>query len=147
VDGVLQPYIGDMDATLQPGFVCASSPSVQAQGRLLAFQSGYMLQVDERDEVYVQFVDGTWRRVSSGWRDGDPEPPPGGDQPPDGLYAPTGFLASIWQNPEVRDGLGFALAAEPNTLQVVEQQFAGGVLLADPDSQMVHTLLADLQRP
>jgi hypothetical protein len=147
VDGVFQPYIGDMDATLQPGFVCASSPSVRAQGRLLSFQSGYMLQVDDRNEVYVQLVDGTWQRLSSGWNEGDPEPPPRVEQPPDGLYAPSGFLASIWRLPGVQEDLGFALAPDANTLQVVEQQFAGGVLLADLDTPTVHALLAGMQRP
>ena len=62
--------------------------------------------------IFVLFSDGRYRRFDDTFAAGiDPES--GGEIPPAGLLEPVRGFGKVWRsNPDVRGGLGWALAAE-----------------------------------
>jgi hypothetical protein len=131
-----------MDESLRAQFACPQALAQEAASEYIGFQSGTMLQVGGRPEVYVAYLNGQWERVASGWRPGDPELPAPEEPLPDGLFLPPGIFGSVWQEPRLQSELGYALAPAATPFRAVEQRFPGGILVADLDSGAVYTLLA-----
>lgn len=139
-DEAFAAYLSGLDEANRLAFICPNAPAQRDGARLLSFQNGFMLQMGERPDVYIYYLtENQWERSASTWRPGDP--PPAAELAPTegGLYAPGGIFGDLWRDPRRQSALGFALAAEPNSFNAVEQSFPGGLLIADLDSGVLHT--------
>jgi hypothetical protein len=62
--------------------------------------------------IYVLYTDGSWQTYDDTWTEDQPESDPS-IVPPQGVYQPIRGFGKLWRTtPEVRDRLGWALAAE-----------------------------------
>jgi TolB protein len=62
--------------------------------------------------IYVLYTDGSWQKYADTWTEDQPESDPS-IVPPQGVYQPIRGFGKLWRTtPEVRDRLGWALAAE-----------------------------------
>jgi hypothetical protein len=84
--------------------------------------------------ILVQAATGGWDEVATAWREGDPSPLPPDAAAPPGLFLPSGRFAEAWLQPAVQASLGYATEAQERTLPVIQQAFAGGLLVALPES-------------
>jgi hypothetical protein len=96
------------------------------------FERGAMLWSDkigwyEQPVIYVLYEDGTYSRYEDTYESGDDETVP--ETPPAGLFEPVLGFGKVWrENEAVRDGLGWATAAEspgPGRFQL----YVGGEML------------------
>ncbi len=101
---------------------CPSGPPVHSAAAQQIFERGRMIWLESQDKVYVLFGDGLpnpsgappdeFLAFDDTWQPGEPESDPT-IVPPSGLYQPLRGFGKVWRNwPEVRDGLGWALASE-----------------------------------
>jgi uncharacterized protein with LGFP repeats len=90
--------------------------------------------------IYILEATGnTWNSTGDTWREGDPEPAAEGV--PNGLYQPVRGFGRVWYEGQgVRGALGWATAEEAG-FEAVIQEFGGGVIWHDPESDTFFILL------
>jgi hypothetical protein len=101
------------------------------QGAYLAFERGAMFWRSDTKTIYVLFYEepGVWYAFADGWTDG--MEPGGGAGPVAGQYYPKRGFGKIWrENEDVRNRLGYALAADETAGSLTIQPFDRGLLLA-----------------
>jgi hypothetical protein len=77
-----------------------------------AFDRGYMIWLEGNRTIYVLHADGWYETYADDFHEGDPESDPS-IVPPDGRHQPVRGFGLVWRtHPNVRDGLGWALAPE-----------------------------------
>jgi serine/threonine-protein kinase len=133
IDPAFVEFVSRLDPVTRPGFDCPLGPASGAAGGALAFQGGSMLW-NGVGAILVQAATGGWDEVATAWREGDPSPLPPDAAAPPGLFLPSGRFAEAWLQPAVQASLGYATEAQERTLPVIQQAFAGGLLVALPES-------------
>jgi hypothetical protein len=101
-----------------------------------------MLWRADANLIYILDATGnTWESTGDTWREGDPEPPTEGV--PNGLYQPVRGFGRVWREREgVRQALGWATAEEAG-FEAVIQEFVGGLIWQDSESDIFFILLND----
>lgn len=109
------------------------------------FERGHMVWRSDTREIYVLYADGSRYKVyDDTWNEGDPVDIPG--TPPPGLQAPVRGFGNLYAHqPHVREGLGWATAAEAGYTMAVETIRGGSgfhrsisVYFTLPDNQVVN---------
>jgi hypothetical protein len=97
------------------------------------FAGGQMLWRGDTDTIYVLTDDGKWASYPNAWREGDPEYTCGEESSPP---TPVRGFGRVWcANPEVREALGAATAAEIGDDAATVQDFVNGTILVAPFGQ------------
>lgn len=112
------------DAVLQAGLGCPSSghPRIEPAAwevatSYQAFEGGLMIWSDHigwyaQPVIYILYNNGSYQRFEDTF-DGAVDPFNGNETPPNGLIEPSLGFGKVWRiQPGVRDGLGWATAAE-----------------------------------
>lgn len=109
--GFAAVYFGDTTLPAQLG--CPITTDANIITAVQSFERGMMLYLAEQPSViYVMYNNGEFRRYADTWVEGV-DPDSGGETPPVGLLAPVRGFGKVWrENPEVRDGLGWAVSEE-----------------------------------
>ena len=77
-----------------------------------SFEGGNMIWLEGSRMIYVLYSDGRYRSYTDDFQEGDPESDPS-IVPPEGRYQPIRGFGLVWRTePDVREGLGWALAPE-----------------------------------
>ncbi len=123
-------------------------------GSVQDFVNGSMLG-HERKVIYVFYADGRWQRFTDPYV--APTPTPSGTPRATGvaqsgttnavdsdcLVVPQGPFAGVWSgNEDLRTRLACALEVE-TAVQLTQQSFEHGIIVARPDRRVVYVLLAD----
>lgn len=145
IDPAFIAFVAQLAADAQAALACPLAPAITSSAQQLAFEQGAMLQLASDAYLYVEAADQSWQRINVEWQPGDPEPELS-VQPPTGLYLPTGAFASVWQEKKVQKQLGFAQTSSPEQFDALQQQYSGGLLLANPLSGEVHAFLAAAEK-
>lgn len=96
--------------------VCPQEAALLSASAEQQFERGVMLWVGEEEMIYVLFDDTIytdgWAAFVDTWQDGDLVDDPS-IVPPPGFYQPQRGFGLVWRDqPQIRDRLGWALAAE-----------------------------------
>jgi hypothetical protein len=104
-------YFGDSTLVAQLG--CPTTSDTQLATAVQTYEHGLMIYVAEQPGIiYALFSDGTFKRYADTWVEGT-DPNNGGETPPTGLIEPARGFGKVWRdNPEVREGLGWAVTEE-----------------------------------
>jgi len=99
------------------------------------FERGTMVWVDTTPGViYVFYNTGNFQRFNDTYN-ANVDPVSGGETAPAGLIEPVRGFGKVWRNANgVRDGLGWALAAESGTNAVIQNFSTGRMLYVSPRS-------------
>lgn len=143
VEPAFASFIAALDEATASGFACPATPAYAATGRRLQFQSGQMIQLDGQAEIYVQYAPSQiWERLADPSADGDSTSSQDVEPPGPDLYVPEGAFGAIWSDPQRQSVLGFALAPAVLEFSGLQQEFPGGVLIADLGDGTVYLFLA-----
>lgn len=101
-------------------------------GTLLEFEHGtmYYMPAVTYQPILIHFEDGSWARVASIWKEGDPVF--AGLTPPDGLYEPGKGFGEVWRNQtglRLRERLGWAKTNKEVNTQVSYLDFYNGFMV------------------
>ena len=134
-------YIGDPALNQQLGCPQGDPPApITIAGAWQEFEGGFMLWLD--GPVYVLYNGGRFQRFEDTY-DETTDPESGGETPPPGRVEPVRGFGKVWrENPNVRQGLGWAYAAETG-VQAVHQPFDRGLMLALPQRTQIIIIAAD----
>jgi hypothetical protein len=144
---IFYAHIQTLNPTDRLDFQCPSTLAQSISGQYLEFERGFMLQVAGRPEIYVWYnVDPHWNSLLSDWQEGQPNVgsviPPGAAN----LYQPERVFGRLWERDNLRELLGFALAAAPTTFAGSQQDFNGGTLIANQENGKIFTFSNRLKR-
>lgn len=116
-----------------------STPTSAAQ----SFEGGSMLWVDGvPGTVYVLYQDGTYQTFPDTY-DPNLDPESGGEQPPDGFFAPVRGFGKIWrEQPGVRDRLGWATNGEAGGATSLQSFISGRMIAAQMRGDMLTLIYA-----
>ena len=97
-----------------------------------SFERGYMFWNGDTKRVYVFFSsNNTWQQYLDTWVEG--APPPEVLTPTVGLYQPVRGFGKVWyEQPGLRDALGWATNQEHEVTNAVWQSYAGGLMIWTP---------------
>ncbi len=113
---------------------------LNAEAAWQEFEGGFMLWL--QGPVYVLYNGGRFRRFEDTY-DPETDPPSGGETPPTGRLEPVRGFGKVWrENPNVRQGLGWAYSGESG-LQAVYQPFDRGLMLALPQRTQIIIIAAE----
>lgn len=102
-------------------------------GATLEFEHGKMYYTGGPNKelpIIILFDDGTWLRVASNWKDGDPLK--AGLTPPTGLYEPGRGFGEVWRNQttlRLPERLGWAKAPDESPTKIAYQDFTFGAMV------------------
>ncbi|MBI5668644.1 MAG: hypothetical protein HZC41_11615 [Chloroflexi bacterium] len=126
-------------------FIAPSCPLLQKSinAAYQTFQNGAMVWREDAKEILVLYADQTYEVFQDMWTPGETIVT---DTPPDGLIAPARGFGKVWaNNPDVRNKLGWATAAEASyrmTLETVPSGFGShpttNIYFTLPDGRRVH---------
>ncbi len=147
IDPAFLQYVGGMPESGGPGFRCPNAEAARAGGRLLRFEHGFMLDLENSPSIYIYYdANQEWERAVSSWRDGDP-PKTGEFEPPaPGLFQPENAFGQLWADPWRQIALGFATTEQPATFSAVEQTFPAGALVGDESNGFIYLFLREKLR-
>ena len=125
----IQPALAEAWNAAELG--CPITPGSEAVSTAYApFAGGQMLWRGDTDTIYVLYPGGTWSSYPNAWRPGDPEFSCGEADP---LTTPIRGFGRVWcDQPEVRQALGGATAAEIGDSASAVQDFVNGTILVAP---------------
>lgn len=146
IDGHFSGYIASQPSAVQDQLKCAEYAPTQPHARLLPFEHGFILLLEESSEFYIAY-DGKWISEGVNWQsEADPATAPLPNQ--DSLYQPTGVWEKIWKAHKGQEHLGYATQPEPNRFTAVKQEFINGsILVANQDDGQVYPFLGADQLP
>jgi serine/threonine-protein kinase len=134
------------DATLMQQLGCplGSPPvTVSLASAIQGYERGMMIWVSGTPgTIYALFNTTTYQQFADTYTEGV-DPSSGGESPPAGLIEPVRGFGKVWRNnPNVRNGLGWATGAESGG-QSTAQQFERGWMIALPQRGEILILVAD----
>ncbi|MCX6044008.1 MAG: protein kinase [Chloroflexi bacterium] len=140
IDGHFLGYIGDQPAAIQGQLKCAQYTATEPHARLLPFEHGFILLLEESSEFYVMYGQ-EWIQEEADWQsDADPATTPLPGQ--DNFYQPVGAWEKIWKKHKGQDRLGYAIQPDPIRFDAVKQQFVDdSVLIANKNGGQVYPFL------
>ncbi|MGN6812314.1 MAG: zf-HC2 domain-containing protein [Thermomicrobiales bacterium] len=128
---------------VRDGLGLPSGTVATAPGAYLAFERGAMFWRGDTKTIYVLFYEqpGVWYAFADNWTDG--MDPGGGAGPAAGQFYPKRGFGKVWrENEDVRNRLGYALAADETAGPLTIQPFDHGLLLAR-DAGYVYVLYSN----
>lgn len=146
VPALLQ-FVGGMPDAGGVGFRCPNGEATRAIGKLLRFEHGLMMDLENSPVVYVYYdTNQEWERVVSGWGDGDPARTGEFEPPAPFLFQPENVFGQLWTDPQRQIALGFATTDQPAFLSAVEQIFPAGALVGDESNGFIYLILREKLR-
>jgi hypothetical protein len=110
---------------------CPARPAVPIQVTQQSFEHGLMLWLDSQDVVYVLYNRDPFplsgiavAQYNLAGEIAAPENDPNG-APPSGKYRPVSVLGGVWQNYNLFQTLGWALAPEQTFESLIQQDYPG----------------------
>jgi serine/threonine protein kinase len=147
IDSAFLQFIGGMPDSGGVGFRCPNAEAVRANGRLLRFEHGFMMDLENSPAVYVYYdANQEWERAVSSWRDDDPAKTGEFEPPAPFLYQPQNAFGQLWADPWRQIALGFATTEQPVSFSAVEQIFPAGALVGDESNGFIYLFLREKLR-
>jgi len=145
IDEVFRPTILALSLEEQTALGCPVGPAQSGLARVLRFEAGYMVGIDEIAEFYVVYGYGVdaWERRSA---PAQGELPPDVPEPAQDRYLPDGRFGALWAADRAWETLGFAADAQAEAFIGGIQEFPGAVLIANRSDGTVATLPVEKQR-
>ncbi len=146
IDEHFRSYIASQSQPIKDQLKCAQYAATAPHARLLRFEHGFMLLLEESSEVYIAAGD-QWIQQGVDWQsDVDPATTPLPSKID--LYQPAGMWEKLWKKHKGEDRLGYATQAEPSRFDAVKQEFTNGsILLANQANGEVYRFLGASQLP
>ncbi len=147
IDPAFLQYVGGMPDAGGPGFRCPNAEAVRASGRLLRFEHGFMMDLENSPSIYIYYDSNQeWERAVSSWRDGDPAKTGEFERPAPSLFQPEDAFGRLWADPWRQIALGFATTEQPATFSAVEQTFPAGALVGDETNGFIYLFMREKLR-
>lgn len=121
---------------------CPLNEAVTIPAAWQPFEQGDMLWRGDSNQIYILEANNSWRSTGDTWREGDAEPVVG--DVPDGMHQPVRGFGKVWfEQPGVRESLGWGVAQEDGFEALVQDFMTGGQIWQDPERGTIFVLLND----